>query len=292
MLACYLLGLVDTQTLLDKASNEGVLTLVLLMLVSVGLERLPWLSALSQRMLVPSLGQSLLRLSSITLLFSAFVNNTAVVAALAGTIRKNRRHAASQLLLPLSYAAILGGTLTLIGTSTNLIVSSFLQDVTGRGLGFFTFLPVALPAARDVDAHGDRRARPSTAKERPRSDAPRAIRDGATRTKGRVRGAQATRVAHDDADVRRIRRSDVRGGHVCVGCVGFVNNRRRLRYLRARGRVRVARGDRASDATPGPTPDPGRATDDTSATREARERASWGDSSVGVERPRRFIRHG
>ena len=147
MLACYLLGLVDTQTLLDKASNEGVLTLVLLMLVSVGLERLPWLSALSQRMLVPSLGKSLLRLSSITLLFSAFVNNTAVVAALAGTIRKNRRHAASQLLLPLSYAAILGGTLTLIGTSTNLIVSSFLQDATGSGLGFFTFLPVALPAA-------------------------------------------------------------------------------------------------------------------------------------------------
>ena len=154
-------------------------------------------------------------------------------------------------------------------------------------------VPVALPAARDVDAHGDRRPGPSTAKERPRSDAPRAIRDGATRTKGRVRGAQATRVAHDDADVRRIRRSDVRGGHVCIRCVGFVNNRRRLRYLRARGRVRVARGDRASDATPGPTPDPGRATDDTSATREAREeQGGGGDSSVGVERPRRFIRHG
>lgn len=147
MLACYLLGLIDTQSLLDKASNEGVLTLVLLLLVSVGLERLPWLTALSQRIVVPSLGGSLLRLSTITLLFSALVNNTAVVATLAGVVRKNKHHAASQLLLPLSYAAILGGTLTLIGTSTNLIVSSFLQDATGTGLNFFAFLPVALPAA-------------------------------------------------------------------------------------------------------------------------------------------------
>lgn len=146
MLACYLLGLVDTQTVLAKAANEGVLTLVLLMLVSVGLERLPWLSVLSQRLLVPSHGQSILRLSLLATVFSAFVNNTAVVATLASTVRKSRFHAPSQLLLPLSYAAILGGTLTLIGTSTNLIVSSFLQDVSGVGLGFFAFLPVAVPA--------------------------------------------------------------------------------------------------------------------------------------------------
>lgn len=146
MLACYLLGLVDTETVLAKAANEGVLTLVLLMLVSVGLERLPWLSVLSQRLLVPSQGKSILRLSALTTVFSAFVNNTAVVATLASTVRKSRHHSPSRLLLPLSYAAILGGTLTLIGTSTNLIVSSFLQDATGTGLRFFAFLPVALPA--------------------------------------------------------------------------------------------------------------------------------------------------
>ena len=66
---------------------------------------------------------------------------------LAGALRKNPHHPASQILLPISYAAILGGTLTLIGTSTNLIVSSFLEDVTGSGIAFFAFLPVALPAA-------------------------------------------------------------------------------------------------------------------------------------------------
>ena len=147
MLACFLLGLVDADTVLSKAANEGLITLVLLLLVSVGLERLPWLANLSQRLVVPSLSMSLLRVSFVTSIFSAFVNNTAVVATLAGTLRKNRHHPASRLLLPLSYAAILGGTLTLIGTSTNLIVSSFYQDATGSGLAFFAFFPVALPAA-------------------------------------------------------------------------------------------------------------------------------------------------
>ena len=147
MLACLLMGLVDIDTVLSKATNEGLVTLVLLMLVSVGFERLPWLLMVSRRMVAPSLAGSILRISLVTAVFSAFVNNTAVVATLAGVLKRSRLHAPSQLLLPLSYAAILGGTLTLIGTSTNLIVSSFLQEASGQGIAFFAFLPVALPAA-------------------------------------------------------------------------------------------------------------------------------------------------
>ena len=147
MLACYFMGLIDTETVLSKATNEGLITLILLLLVSVGLERLPWLSVMSSKLVVPSLPRSMLRVSLVATLFSAVVNNTAVVATLAGMLCKNRLHAASKLLLPLSYAAILGGTLTLIGTSTNLIVSSFYQDSTGVGLEFFAFLPIGFPAA-------------------------------------------------------------------------------------------------------------------------------------------------
>jgi len=147
MAACVAVGSIDLQTALDKATNEGLITLIFLILVSVGLERLPWLIDLAQRTVDRSLPRTLFNLSGMTMLFSAFVNNTAVVATLSGALRKNPYHAPSQILLPISYAAILGGTLTLIGTSTNLIVSSFLEDITGEGIAFFAFLPVALPAA-------------------------------------------------------------------------------------------------------------------------------------------------
>ncbi len=146
MLGAYFTGLVSTADLLSKGSNSGLITLVLLLLVSVGLEKLSWLSNLSGKLVSKSYIGSLLRVGGVTALFSAFVNNTAVVATLAHSIRSNRFHPASRLLIPLSYAAILGGTTTLIGTSTNLIVSSFLEDATGQGLAFFDFFIVGIAA--------------------------------------------------------------------------------------------------------------------------------------------------
>jgi di/tricarboxylate transporter len=139
-------GLVETGELLDKATNTGLVTLLLLLLVSIGLEKLSWLSRLSGGVVVPGYRRTLLRLSVVTGFFSAFVNNTAVVATLANALRENGVHLPSRLLLPLSYAAVLGGTTTLIGTSTNLIVSSFLEDATGSGLAFFDFLPIGAAA--------------------------------------------------------------------------------------------------------------------------------------------------
>ena len=144
-IGCLIAGLIEPDAFWAKATNEGLVTLMLLMLCAVALERLPWLGLLSRRIDSPNRYLAVARVTAVAASTSAFLNNTAIVAALAQVLRRSRYHLPSQLLLPLSYAAILGGTLTLIGTSTNLIVSSFLADRRGNGLAFFDFLWVAGP---------------------------------------------------------------------------------------------------------------------------------------------------
>ena len=142
LLASYALGLVDTSDILDKVANPGVMTLLLVLLVSLGLEKLNWIKAFQRKLISKNYTLSLIKLYGVTAFASAIVNNTAVVATLAHTVRQNNYHPGSKLLIPLSYAAILGGTTTLIGTSTNLIVSTFLEDASGVGLGFFDFFVI------------------------------------------------------------------------------------------------------------------------------------------------------
>ena len=144
-LFCLVAGLVSIDTFWSKTTNEGLVTLVLLILCAVALERLPWLGMLSRLVDSPRLSWSVAKIVVIAAPMSAVLNNTAVVASLANVLRRSEYHASSRLLLPLSYAAILGGTLTLIGTSTNLIVSSFLEDQRGVGLGFGDFFVISAP---------------------------------------------------------------------------------------------------------------------------------------------------
>ena len=144
-LFCLVAGLVSIDTFWSKTTNEGLVTLVLLILCAVALERLPWLGMLSRLVDSPRLCWSVAKIVALTAPMSAVLNNTAVVASLANVLRRSEYHASSRLLLPLSYAAILGGTLTLIGTSTNLIVSSFLEDQRGVGLAFGDFFVISAP---------------------------------------------------------------------------------------------------------------------------------------------------
>ena len=146
-LCCYVVGFVETDELLQKVVNPGLATLVLLLLVSIGLEKVDWLVSISRRLVTRNYTLSLLRLGGITAFLSAFLNNTAVVAVLASGLKNNGKHPSSKLLIPLSYAAILGGTTTLIGTSTNLVVNSFLIDAGQPSLAFFDFFLVGLLAS-------------------------------------------------------------------------------------------------------------------------------------------------
>lgn len=145
--AYHLLGLASQQAVLSSFSNPALATLILLLLVSLALERSPFLDHLSELLLKGRTAFATLRLASFTCLASAFMNNTAVVGALLGTVTRQRRHPASKLLIPLSYASILGGITTLVGTSTNLVVNSFAVEAGLPALHMFQFTLVGLPVA-------------------------------------------------------------------------------------------------------------------------------------------------
>ena len=142
--ALYLPGLISSQNLLHHYANESLVTLMLLLMGSMALERTRALQWVSRKLFHKSQFVTLLRMMGLVSVTSAFLNNTAVVAALMQSVRKNREHPAQRLLIPLSYFAILGGVLTLIGTSTNLVVNSFLVETGHPGFGFFDFLPVGI----------------------------------------------------------------------------------------------------------------------------------------------------
>ncbi|GAB2730535.1 SLC13 family permease [Halomonas garicola] len=144
----YLLtGQVDTATLLRQYTNPALATLLLLLLVSLALERSPLLDWLSDRLLSGRPRLATAKLMGAGAVLSAFLNNTAVVAAFLGAVSRQKRLAPSRLLIPLSYASILGGVTTLVGTSTNLVVNSFYLNATGEELGMFQFALVGLPVA-------------------------------------------------------------------------------------------------------------------------------------------------
>ncbi|MCL1049571.1 SLC13 family permease [Shewanella abyssi] len=142
LISLVLFNLVNEQQLLSSLANPGLLTLLLLMVCSFALEKTRLLRIIASKVIVKSYNATWLRLFGVTALSSAMLNNTAVVATLLSPIRNNPYHLASKLLLPLSYTAILGGTLTLIGTSTNLIVNSLYIQKNGESLAFFSFTAI------------------------------------------------------------------------------------------------------------------------------------------------------
>ncbi|MEZ8517381.1 SLC13 family permease [Vibrio cyclitrophicus] len=134
----FMAGMIDLSSLASNFTNSSLLTLILLILASSALEKTRLISWVSRNISEGRLGTVVAKLGISTALLSSFTNNTAVVVSLIGAIKRNQQHAPSKLLIPLSYAAILGGTLTLIGTSTNLIINSFVEDAGLPSLNFFT----------------------------------------------------------------------------------------------------------------------------------------------------------
>jgi di/tricarboxylate transporter len=146
-------GVMPTGEALSGFGNTGLATVGVLYAVVAGLTDTGAVHAFGSRLLgrPKSVASAITRLMMPVTAMSAFLNNTPVVAMLVPVVEdwaKRSSIAVSKLMIPLSYAAILGGMCTLIGTSTNVIVYGLAQERTDIGqIGFFEVGAVGLPAA-------------------------------------------------------------------------------------------------------------------------------------------------
>jgi di/tricarboxylate transporter len=148
-----LLGVLDAGEALAGFSSPGMATVGILYVVVSGLQESGGLQWISNRVLgrPASVRKAQLRLMLPVFGLSGFLNNTPVVAmfipAVMQWVRRLGR-SPSQFLIPLSYASILGGMCTLIGTSTNLVINGLYQSrYHSSGLGMFEITRIGLPCA-------------------------------------------------------------------------------------------------------------------------------------------------
>lgn len=133
-------------------TNPAVLLVAALFVVAAGLRETGVMDALGQRFLSPVRTEfgALVWIAAVTLVTSAFMNNTPIVAMLIPVVMSwCRKHqvAPSKLLIPLSFLTILGGCCTLIGTSTNLVIQGKMLENGLPRMGFFEIAWAGVPCA-------------------------------------------------------------------------------------------------------------------------------------------------
>jgi di/tricarboxylate transporter len=151
MLALVFTGVLEVDEALAGFANSTVVTIAALFVVGAGLYRTGVADWIAHR-LIHFAGESEVRLTVIlvlmTAVFSAFMSNTGTVAVLIPTVISMSRRIGShpaRLLLPMAFAAQLGGMLTLVGTPPNIVLSAALEESGQRPFGFFEFSLVGIP---------------------------------------------------------------------------------------------------------------------------------------------------
>ena len=155
LLACVLAGILsvhpdDPANALKVFSHPAPITVACMFILSASLERTGVIEALGnwfESVAGNTPLRMLLVMMALVALLSGFVNNTPVVVVfmpIVIAICRRREFTASKFLIPLSYAAIVGGTMTIIGTSTNLIAVGIAEKNDIEGLGMFSITPLGI----------------------------------------------------------------------------------------------------------------------------------------------------
>lgn len=153
LIILLIFGSVNANEVLAGFSNKGMITVGILFVVSEGITQSGALTRLANAFLPRRRGNTrslFFRIMFPISFLSAFLNNTPIVIIFAPIIKKwaeNLNLSAQKFLIPLSYATILGGVCTLIGTSTNLVVHGLMLDNGMPGFSMFELGMVGVPLA-------------------------------------------------------------------------------------------------------------------------------------------------
>lgn len=150
MVSLVVTGIVEADEAISGFANQATLAVAAMFILSQALIKsnlIDFLSPIMEKLLNKSYWVSIISIAAMVGGISAFINNTPVVATFIPVVNRTTRklkRSPSKYLIPLSYLAIIGGSCTLIGTSTNLLVSGMASDRGFDDFNMFTMAPVGL----------------------------------------------------------------------------------------------------------------------------------------------------
>jgi len=150
LLAAMLTGIVPAAKAFDGFSNQVIIIIASVLVVSRAIARSGIIDAVLRRWMhrITSPSAQVGILSACTTFLSAFMKNVGTLGIfipIAIQTAGRSKRSASIYLMPLAFGSLIGGTITLIGTSPNLLISTVRQEIEGKPFQLFDFVPVGLP---------------------------------------------------------------------------------------------------------------------------------------------------